>query len=159
MHELIELIERDHREVEELFAKLEANDDAATALALCDALDRHAAGEQVAIDPVVAAELPNGRQMAGECEDEHTEVRGLVEQLRRAEGADERARVLAALEAVVEEHVDAEEAEVLPQLRAVFDDDRLSALSREFDDAKRAWSPARGAAARWAGAASRYPPT
>ncbi len=141
MHNLIELIERDHREVEELFAELRASDDAATAVALCDALDRHATAEELAIYPVVAGELPNGRQMAGECEDEHADARALVERVRRAGGTGERACLLAELEVVVEEHVDAEEAEVLPQIRAVFEDDRLTALAHEFDGAKRAWTP------------------
>jgi hemerythrin-like domain-containing protein len=139
MLNLIGLIERDHREIDARFATLRAHHDAATARSLCDALDRHAAGEELAIYPVVADELPNGRQMAGESEDEHAEARRLVAWVRRAEDPVEQARLVAELAIVVEEHVDAEESEVLPQIRAVFDDVRLASIAHEYEAAKRAW--------------------
>jgi hemerythrin-like domain-containing protein len=136
-NDVVTLIERDHREVEELFAKFASTGDISVAREICDALDRHATGEERAVYPVVAAELPNGKQMAGEGEDEHAEARALVERLRVTEGAAPLAALVAELEMIVEEHVDVEETEVLPQVRAVLDPGRLESLSRDFQSAKR----------------------
>lgn len=139
MLSLIELIERDHCEIDARFAEARVHCDADAARALCDALDRHATAEELAIYPVVADELPNGRQMSGESEDEHAEIRRLVGRVRHVEDPVERARLVAELEILVEEHVDAEETEVLPQIRAVFDDVRLGSIAHEYEAAKRAW--------------------
>jgi hemerythrin superfamily protein len=136
--DVVDLIERDHREVEELFAKFGATGDVAVAAEICDSLDRHRAGEEGAIYPAVAAELPNGRQMAGEGEDEHTEAYALIARIRDCtDPGRELADLMAELRLVVEEHVDAEETEVLPQVRAVLEPDRLEALAREYTAAKR----------------------
>ena len=142
MSDVIDLIERDHREVEELFAKFNATGEVALAAAICDRLECHALAEEVALAPVVAAEVPNGRQMAGEDEDEHTEVLRLVARIRETPGpCDELARLVLELELLVEEHVDAEETEVLPQVRAVLDPAHLVAMGREFEDAKHSSVP------------------
>ncbi len=135
--DVVELIERDHRDLEELFAKFSSTGDVSVAVAICDFLARHTAGEEAAVYPAVAAELPNGPQMAGEGEDEHAEADALIARIRAASGpCDELARLVTELELLVEEHVDAEETEVLPQVRAVFDPYRLESLGREFEAAK-----------------------
>jgi hypothetical protein len=136
--DVVELIERDHRDLESRFARFRATGDAAIAIGICDSLDRHTVGEEVAIYPVVAAELPNGPQMAGEGEEEHTEAHALIARIRATPGpCDELARLVTELELIFEEHVDTEETEVLPQVRAVFDADRLASLGAEFEAAKR----------------------
>ena len=130
--DIVQLVERDHREVEELFAKFASTGDVELVDAICDALDRHRIGEATVLYPVVDADLPNGRQMAGESEDEHSEIARLVERVRREPDADCRAGLLSELEILVEEHVDAEETEVLPQVRVVLEADRRTKLGRDF---------------------------
>ncbi len=130
--DIVELVERDHREVEDLFAKFASTGDGGLVDAICDALDRHRVAEATVLDPVVDAELPNGRQMAGENEDEHAEVARLVDRVRNERAADRRARLVGELEILVEEHVDAEETEVLPQVRVVLEAPRRAELGHEF---------------------------
>ena len=75
--------------------------------------------------------------MAGEGEDEHATARALIERIRATtEPSRELTELIAELELVVVEHADAEETEVLPQVRAVLERDRLEALGREFEAAK-----------------------
>ena len=137
--DIVELIERDHREVEELFSKFNATGDTSMAVAICDSLDRHMAGEEAALYPVIAAELPIGREIAGEGQDEHAEAKALVARIRAVPGpCDELVRWVTELSLVVEEHVDVEETEVLPQVRAVFDPEGLESLGRQFEAADRA---------------------
>jgi hypothetical protein len=130
--DIVELVERDHREVEDLFAKFASTGDVEIVDAICDALDRHRIAEATVLDPVVDAELPNGRQMAGESEDEHAEVARLVDRIRQEGTADRRAALVRELEILVEEHVDAEESEVLPQVRVVLEAARRTELARDF---------------------------
>jgi hemerythrin-like domain-containing protein len=135
--DVVDLIERDHRELEELFAKFGSTGEKAIAIAICDSLDQHTAGEEAAVYPVVAAELPNGPQMAGEGEDEHAAANALIARIRAIiDPCDELDRLVTELALLVEEHVDTEETEVLPQVRAVFEPDRLESLGREFEAAK-----------------------
>ncbi|HEY3725078.1 MAG TPA: hemerythrin domain-containing protein [Acidimicrobiia bacterium] len=130
--DIVELVERDHREVEELFAKFASTGDAELVDAICDALDRHRLAELRVLYPVVDAELPNGRQMAGESEDEHAEVARLIDRIRDERGTDCRAALVGELEVLVEEHVDAEETEVLPQVRVMLESPRRADLGRAF---------------------------
>jgi hemerythrin superfamily protein len=136
MADVIELIEHDHREIEDLFEKFGSTGEVVIALDVCDALDRHHRGEERAVYPAIAAEIPNGRQMAGEGEDEHREAHRLIARVRATTDPEELADLMRSLQEVVTEHVDAEEAEVLPQARAVLEPERLEALGRDFTSAK-----------------------
>jgi hemerythrin superfamily protein len=139
--DVIDLIESDHREVEALFAKFAKTDDGAIAIQICDAIDRHAIAEAIAVYPVIAAEVPNGVQMAGEGEDEHAEARRLVDEVRRTSSSERRRDLMRELAMVVEEHVDVEETEVLPQAKVILGPDRLHSVGVAFEAAKRAARP------------------
>jgi Hemerythrin HHE cation binding domain len=135
--DVIDLIERDHREVEARFAEFADTGDTAIAIAICDAIDLHARAEAVAVYPVIAAEVPNGVQMAGEGDDEHADARRLTDEARSTTDADRLADLMSELAMVVEEHVDVEETEVLPQARVVLGPERLHSLGAEYEAAKR----------------------
>ncbi len=136
MTDVIDLIEADHRDIEDLFTKFASTDEPSIALEICDRLDRHTAAEARTLSPVIAAEVPNGKQMAGEGEDEHTEARQLIGLVRESSGADDLNELMRALEEAVAQHVDSEETEVLPQARAVLEPEHLEALGRDFETAK-----------------------
>jgi hemerythrin superfamily protein len=72
MPDVTELIEHDHREVETLLHRFKENGDDALASKICDELDAHAAAEEKTFYPVVRDDLPNGKKLAEEGEDEHT---------------------------------------------------------------------------------------
>lgn len=74
MADVIALLEQDHRGVEGLFASFESTQDASVATKICDELDRHATGEEKAVYPVIASDVPGGKKMAKEGEDEHKEA-------------------------------------------------------------------------------------
>ncbi len=136
MTDVIELIENDHREIEDLFAKFASTGDVAVAHQVCDELERHATGEERAVYPVIAAEIPGGGEMAGNGSHDHTEVRRLVDRIRRTSDPGRLADLVAALEETVQHHVDEEETEVLPMTRVALDPDRFDQLGRDFVAAK-----------------------
>lgn len=135
MTDVVDLIERDHRHLEEQLAKLAATHDVAVARQLCSDLDRHLGAEEQVLYPVVASELPNGRLLAGEGEDDHAEIRSIVGRLRDTTDPDRFPSLIDELGAAFELHVDTEETEVLPQVRAVLEPVDVVALGRAFERA------------------------
>jgi hypothetical protein len=136
MTDVIELIERDHRDLEDQLAKLAATHDVAVARRLCSDLDEHLSAEEKVLDPVVASELPNGALLAGEGEDDHAEIRSVVGRLRDAMDSGRLHGIVEELGAALELHVDTEETEILPQVRAVLEPVDVVALGRAFASAK-----------------------
>jgi hypothetical protein len=135
MSDVVDLIERDHRDLEEQLAKLAATLDVAVARQLGADLDRHLGAEAQVLYPVVAAELPNGKLLAGEGQDDHAEIRAIVGRLV-ASDSERMPGLVEELIAAVELHVDTEETEVLPQVRAVLEPDDVVALGRAFAGAR-----------------------
>jgi hypothetical protein len=134
---VIDLIESDHREVEALFVKFASTGDGAIANQICDAVELHANAEAIALYPVIATEVPNGAQMAGEGEDEHAEAQRLIALARATSDPAQLSAVLNELSTIIEEHVDVEETEVLPQARVILGPDRLHSVGVAFEAAKR----------------------
>lgn len=137
MPDVIELIEKDHREVEGLFAKFEATGDQSIAAQICDELDRHATGEEKAVYPVIASDVPGGDKMAKEGDDEHKEARQLIGRIRRTQDHEHLADLVAELKQAIQHHVQEEETEILPKTREALDSTRLEQLGEEFQAAKR----------------------
>lgn len=136
MPNVVELIEKDHREVEELFSKFESTGDSSIALTICDELDRHTAGEENAVYPVVAAEVPGGKRIANEAIDEHKEARQMIGRIRRTEDPAHVAELVSELKQAIEHHVEEEESELLPKTREALGADRLDEMGRAFEAAK-----------------------
>jgi iron-sulfur cluster repair protein YtfE (RIC family) len=136
MPDVIELIEKDHREVEGLFAKFESTGDESVAAQICAELDRHTTGEERAVYPVIASDVPGGEKMIKEGEDEHKEARQLVGRIRQTSDQDHLAELIAELKQAVQHHVQEEESEILPKMRAALTPARLEQLGEEFQAAK-----------------------
>ena len=136
MPNLVELIEKDHRQVEELFSKFESTGDSAVAMTICEELDRHTAGEEKAVYPVVEAEVPDGKRLGNEAVDEHKEARQLIGRIRRTEDPTHVAELVGELKQAIEHHVEEEESELLPKTRDALGPGRLDELGREFEAAK-----------------------
>ena len=136
MPNVIELIEKDHREVEGLFAKFEASGDQSIAAQICDELDRHTAGEEKAVYPVIASDVPGADEMAKEGEDEHKEARQLMGRIRQTSDQGHLAELVAELKKAIQHHVHEEETEILPKTRKALDSKRLDQLGEEFQAAK-----------------------
>lgn len=136
MSDVIELIEKDHREVEGLFADFNSSGEASIATKICDEIDRHAQGEEKAVYPVISAEVPGGEKMAKEGEDEHKEARQLIGRIRQTSDPDHLAELVGELESAIDHHVHEEESEILPKTRDALGQDRLDELGKEFEAAK-----------------------
>jgi hemerythrin superfamily protein len=134
--DVIKLIETDHREVEGLFAQFETSGDGSVATKICDELDRHAAAEEKAVYPVIAADVPDGEKMAREGEDEHKEARQLIGRIRQTSDPDHLAELVGELKSAVAHHVQEEESEILPKTRDALGQARLQELAGEFEAAK-----------------------
>jgi hemerythrin-like domain-containing protein len=134
--DVIALIEKDHREVEALFAKFEAGGDSSVASLICDELDRHATGEEEAVYPVIASDVPGGEKMAKEGEDEHKQARQLIGRIRRTSTPEPLAELVAELKQAIQHHVQEEESEILPKTRQALTPERLEQLGEQFQAAK-----------------------
>ena len=136
MPDVIELIEREHRQVEALFQNFRETGNSALVSNICDELDAHAAAEEEAFYPVVRDEVPSGKKLAREAEDEHGEARQLIGRIRRTSDPDHVVELVNELEEVVSHHVDEEEQEMLPSARRSLGDDRLAAIGSAYESAK-----------------------
>jgi len=136
MPDVIQLIEKDHREVEDLFAKFQSTSEQSLAEKICDELDRHADAEERVVYPVIEADVPDGKSMVNEAEDEHKEARQLIGRIRQTKDPDHLRELIEQLQAAVSHHVDEEESEVLPKTRAALSTERLEELGNDFEAAK-----------------------
>jgi hemerythrin-like domain-containing protein len=136
MADVVELIEQDHRAVEQLFAQFEASNDQSIAEAICAELTKHTHAEENAVYPVLARELSNGEEMMDEAEGEHEEARQLIGRIRNTTDEGHLTSLMAELKQAIEHHVLEEETEILPQARQELSADMLSQMGSEFETAK-----------------------
>jgi len=115
----IDLLKTDHRKVEDLFAQYRSSQDPAVAEEICTELTVHTATEEAVIYPVVKKDVPDGKKLEQEAEEEHDEVKGLIEQIKQV-GFDDPSvpDLVQQIEEGVTHHVEEEESELFPELRA-----------------------------------------
>lgn len=117
MADVTELLEQDHREVEALFARFEETGDRRLALQICDELAIHTAVEEEVVYPVVARDVDTG--LAQEGKREHDEVDRIMTRIKELPEDDGRLRTFVAqLKDAVMHHVEEEEEETFPKMRA-----------------------------------------
>src|SRR5829696_3485174 len=136
MPDVIALIEREHRQVEALFQNFRETGNSALVSNICDEFDAHAAAEEQAFYPVVRDDVPSGKKLAGEAEDEHGEARQLIGRIRRTSDPDHVVELVNELEQAVNHHVVDEEEEMLPLARRTLGEDRLIAAGSAYESAK-----------------------
>jgi iron-sulfur cluster repair protein YtfE (RIC family) len=140
--DVIKLLETDHREVEELFAKAESTSGAAkqqVVTKIASELTLHAEVEEQIVYPAMREAGLN--DLVDEAEQEHSKVKELVAQLEAMDGAtDEVDSVLADLKADVQHNVEEEESEAFPKFRDAVDQATLQDLAARVEEAKQAAS-------------------
>jgi iron-sulfur cluster repair protein YtfE (RIC family) len=136
MADVVELIERDHREVEQLFADFKSSHDANVATKICDELTKHTYGEEQAVYPVVADKVDDGSSLAREAENEHKEARQLIGRVRNTTDEQHLSELMNELEQAIQHHVSEEEHEMLPKARQAISSDELEEMGRSFEAAK-----------------------
>src|SRR3954470_2006524 len=119
MPDVIKLLESDHREVEDLFAKAESTSGAAkqqVVTKIASELTLHADVEEQIVYPAMREAGLN--DLVDEAEQEHAKVKELISQLESMDAAtDEVESVLAELKSNVNHHVQEEESEAFPKFR------------------------------------------
>ena len=137
--DVVDLIEQDHREVEELFTQLESEegDKAALLQQLADELIPHTKSEEQVVYPAIRQAVP---QEADEVHDgvvEHQHIEEMLQQLLAdgpdAPGAD---GMLAAMIAEVRHHVEEEEQDLLPAFRQATTQTDREELGQRFEERK-----------------------
>ena len=116
MPNVIELLNQDHREVEQLFAQFESTQDFDIALQICEELTAHAAVEEEIVYPVLERIDPEIEQ---EAEEEHAEAKELIARIQSMEPGDpELVPTVLKLKAGIQHHVEEEEGEAWPKMRS-----------------------------------------
>jgi hemerythrin superfamily protein len=138
----VELLEHDHRMVEQLFRDYQsaASDQQKRGVVeiLIRELSKHAALEELAVYPLAAKLLPEGAASVSEHLSEHMAVKKTLLALDKlGAGADDEVGLVAELQRDVSHHVQEEEGEFFPALRRVTDQQALDDLGRQLDAAKR----------------------
>jgi hemerythrin-like domain-containing protein len=131
MPNAIELLEQDHRAVEQLFTEFASSLDRGVAKRICDELTIHAEVEEQVVYPVLSREV--SAEKAEEAEEEHAEASELIAQLRALSADDARyVPVMTQLQEAVQHHVEEEETEVFPEMEQQLGPDRLAAMGEEI---------------------------
>jgi len=134
----IAYLQQQHRDVEQLFAKLK-EDDALEIdkrrtlfLQLADILSAHAAIEEERFYPACLTD--DTEDLLREAVEEHLSVKRLLADLLDMEPSDERFQAaITTLEEQVSHHVGEEETELMPKIRKALGDDVLAELGEELE--------------------------
>jgi hemerythrin superfamily protein len=137
MADAVTMLEQDHRKVEHLFAQYQNTRDPTVVEQICTELKVHTTIEEEVVYPVVARDLPDGKELDKEARKEHDEVENAIKQIESV-GYDS-AEVDGLMETIIEgvnHHVQEEESEMFPKLQEELNTDKLTELGKKLAQAK-----------------------
>jgi hemerythrin superfamily protein len=122
MPDVIELLEHDHREVEEMFAEFDQATDPEERRTIADKiiieLVRHSEAEEQAVYPAMRKALPDGDQIVEHEISEHSEAEEIMKKLDGMDPADAQfAALMGRLQSAIREHIKEEEGDAFPRFR------------------------------------------
>jgi len=122
MADVIELLEHDHREVEQMFTEYEQATDPQQRRTIADKiiveLVRHSEAEEQAVYPMIRSHIENGDAIVEHEIDEHSQAERLMKELDGMDpGNPEFGILMQQLMTSIKEHVAEEENVVFPQFR------------------------------------------
>ncbi|MBG0829172.1 hemerythrin domain-containing protein [Planomonospora sp. ID67723] len=142
--DVIGVLMHDHREVEQMFAELEglgvSDTDRRRQLTeqVITELVRHSVAEEAYVYPAVRRLLPGGDALADRELSEHAEAEETMKELERTDVSEARHGVLLnRLMAEIRAHVQEEENELFPKLRAAADEGQLAELGHKVQAIKK----------------------
>jgi len=138
--DILELILADHREVENLFSKLEKAKNPEQLYSLFNqlykAVNLHARAEELVFYPSLR-EFEDTDDIIEEAEAEHEEAAAMLEEMKALNpDSEEFPERIAELKEALMHHLHEEESEVFEIIRESMDEQELSELGQEFQQAK-----------------------
>lgn len=141
--DVVSILTHDHREVEELFGKIEQTpeSDHEERRQLVDQaiieLVRHSVAEEQYLYPATRQHVPGGNEIADRELSEHNEAETTMKELEEADVSNPRfSELLGQLMQDIRQHVQEEENELFPQLSQHTDRGTLEDLGTKVSDAK-----------------------
>ena len=141
---VIDILVRDHREVEDLFTEFErlapdAHDRRKTiSEQVVIELVRHAVAEEMYVYPAIREHLPNGAELAEQEISEHSEAEVTMKRIEKHKHDDPRLDTeMRELMRVIRHHVSEEEGDVFPRLAAALGRAELEKLGQQVEAAKK----------------------
>ena len=140
--DVVDVLSSDHREFLELIGQIYATTDGEQRRDLADTLIaelvRHAVAEEMFVYPAMRKHLPNGDEAVAHDTQEHKDLERTMKDLEGVEATDARFEELVRhLETVLRDHVEDEEREQFPQLRARIPADELVTMAGKVEAAKK----------------------
>ncbi|MFF0945438.1 hemerythrin domain-containing protein [Kocuria sp. CPCC 205300] len=140
--DVVDILTADHRDMLELIGRIKETPEADRRRDLADTLIaevmRHAVAEEMYVYPAVEEHVPNGAEEVEHDKKEHDEI---VQVMKRLEDADASGpaflELVRELEAQLRHHIDDEESDQFPKLRAGIPTDQLVALGEKVQTAKK----------------------
>ncbi|MEH0845177.1 hemerythrin domain-containing protein [Micromonospora sp. CPCC 205711] len=142
--DVVDVLVADHREVEAIFVELESRQGSAEhrrqlADVVIAELVRHSVAEEAYVYPTVRKALPGGEQLAEHETSEHADAERTMKELESLDPSEPRFdELLAHLTSTIRHHVQDEEADLFPRLRAAVAREELVELAGKVRTAKKA---------------------
>jgi hemerythrin superfamily protein len=140
-HDLVDDIITDHREVEAVFSQIEAGGDEGKRELVehvITELVRHSVAEEQYLYPTARRVLPNGDQLADHELKEHAEAEEVMKAIEKTDAQDPKFdELVGKLIEDIRHHVQDEESDLLPKLRAACDATELDELGEKFENSKK----------------------
>ena len=139
--DVVDILASDHREFFDLITDILASADQASRRELADRLIgelvRHSVAEEMYVYPAMRDEVPGGKEAVEHDTDEHKQLERMLKELEGADPDDARfLELVRELETTLRDHVDDEENDQLPKLRAHLEPKQLKELGRMVEIAK-----------------------
>jgi hemerythrin superfamily protein len=140
--DVIELLEHDHREVEQMFNEYEQTTDPQQRRSIVDKiiieLVRHSEAEEQAVYPMMKTKIEGGEALVEHEIKEHSEAEEVMKRLDGMDPKDPEFGVLVQqLMTAIKEHVREEEGEAFPAFRAAVDQEELEKLGATVQKLKK----------------------
>ncbi len=140
--DVVHVLTTDHHEVLDLLQEIRTSSDAEKRRDLADTviseLVRHSVAEEMFVYPAMKKHLPDGDEAVEHDTKEHKELEKTMKKLEAADaGTPEFDEQLEQLEAILRDHIQDEEADQFPQLRARIPHEDLVEMAGKVEAAKK----------------------
>lgn len=140
--DVVDILTTDHREALDLIAQIKvatAKDDKRDlADTLISELVRHSVAEEMYVYPAMKKHLPDGDEAVQHDTEEHKELEATMKKLEAVDADDITfTQLMSELETTLRDHIDDEESDQFPQLRARIPHDELVKMGGKVETAKK----------------------